>query len=46
MFVPLGEIAALAADVVEIVHKDEYLRGRPMAELGDLIKEGAAHAGV
>ncbi|GAA3708133.1 hypothetical protein GCM10022204_27720 [Microlunatus aurantiacus] len=46
VFVTLGEIAALAADVVEIVHKDEYLRGRPMAELGALIKEGAEHAGT
>ncbi len=46
VFVTLGEIAALAADVVEIVHKDEYLRGRPMSELGALIKEGAEHAGV
>jgi cyanophycin synthetase len=32
--------------VIEIVHKDEYLRGRPMAELGALITEGAEHAGV
>ena len=32
--------------MVEIVHKDEYLRGRPMSELGALIKEGAEHAGV
>ncbi len=46
VFVTLGEIAALAADVVEIAHKDEYLRGRPMSELGALIKEGAEHAGV
>ena len=46
VFVTLGEIAALAGDVVEIAHKDEYLRGRPMAELGALIKEGAGHAGV
>jgi cyanophycin synthetase len=46
VFVTLGEIAALAGDVVEIAHKDEYLRGRPMAELGALLKEGAAHAGV
>jgi len=46
VFVTLGEIAALVADVVEIVHKDEYLRGRPMSELGALIKEGAEHAGV
>lgn len=46
VFVTVGEIAALAGDVVEIAHKDAYLRGRPMAELGALIKEGAAHAGV
>ncbi len=46
VFVTLGEIAALAGDVVEIVHKDEYLRGRPAGELGALIKEGAEHAGV
>ena len=46
VFVTLGQIAALAADVVEIAHKDEYLRGRPMSELGALIKEGAEHAGV
>ncbi len=46
VFVTVGEIAALAGDVVEIAHKGDYLRGRPMAELGALIKEGAAHAGV
>lgn len=46
VFVTLGEIAALAGDVIEIAHKDEYLRGRPMAELGALIREGAEHAGV
>ena len=46
VFVTLGEIAALAGDVVEIVHKDEYLRGRPAGELGALIREGAEHAGV
>lgn len=46
MFVTLGEIAALAGDVVEIAHKDEYLRGRPMGELGALLREGASHAGV
>lgn len=46
VFVSLGEIAGLAADEVEIAHKDAYLRGRPMAAVGQLIKEGAAHAGV
>jgi cyanophycin synthetase len=46
VFVRLGEIAALGADVVEIVHKGEYLRGRSMAEVSELITEGAAHAGM
>jgi cyanophycin synthetase len=46
VFVRIGEMAALGADVVEIVHKSEYLRGRSMAELGQLITEGAAHAGT
>ena len=46
VFVRLGEIAALGADVVEIVHKGDYLRGRSMAEISGLITEGAAHAGM
>ncbi|MCW2803911.1 MAG: putative ligase [Propionibacteriaceae bacterium] len=46
VFVRLGEMAALGADVVEIAHKSEYLRGRPAAELGALIRDGAAGAGV
>ena len=46
VFVRLGEIAALGADVVEIVHKGDYLRGRSMAEISELITEGAAHAGM
>ncbi|MGI8457039.1 MAG: Mur ligase family protein [Propionibacteriaceae bacterium] len=44
IFVRLGEMAALGADVVEIVHKSEYLRGRPMDQLGQLIRAGAANA--
>ena len=32
VFVRLGEIAAVGADVVEIAHKTEYLRGRTTAE--------------
>ena len=36
----------MGADVVEIVHKTGYLRGRSAAQLGELIKAGAAHAGV
>jgi cyanophycin synthetase len=46
VFVRLGEIAGLGADLVEITHKARYLRGRSTAELGKLIKEGAAHAGM
>jgi cyanophycin synthetase len=42
----LGELGARDADVVVIVHKDAYLRGRPMAELADLYREGAALVGV
>jgi cyanophycin synthetase len=46
VFVRLGEIAGLGADLVEITHKARYLRGRSTDELGKLIKEGAAHAGM
>ena len=46
VFVRLGEIGALGADVVEIVHKTAYLRGRSAAALGELIAAGASHAGV
>ena len=46
VFVRLGELAAVGADVVEIAHKDEYLRGKDVDELGTLIIEGAAHAGM
>jgi cyanophycin synthetase len=46
VFVRLGEIAGLGADVVEITHKARYLRGRSADELGKLIREGAARAGM
>jgi cyanophycin synthetase len=46
VFVRLGEIAGLGADLVEITYKIKYLRGRSMDELGKLIKRGAAHAGM
>src|SRR5512133_1174190 len=46
VFVRLGEIAGLGADVVEIVGKQNYLRGRSMDQINELIAEGAAHAGV
>ncbi len=46
VFVRLGEIAGLGADVIEIVHKANYLRGRSMDGINKLIAEGAAHAGM
>jgi cyanophycin synthetase len=46
VFVRLGEMAAVGADVVEIAHKTEYLRGRTTEAVGRLIMAGAAHAGV
>ena len=46
VFVRLGEIAALGADVIEIVHKANYLRGRSIDGIDKLIAEGAAHAGM
>jgi cyanophycin synthetase len=46
VFVRLGEIAGLGADVVEITHKARYLRGRSMDELGNLIRGGAGRAGM
>ena len=42
----LGEIAAKGADVVVIGHKQRYLRGRSMADLDALMREGAARVGV
>jgi cyanophycin synthetase len=46
VFVRLGEIAGLSADVVEIAYKSNYLRGRSTDQVGQLIKQGAGHAGV
>jgi cyanophycin synthetase len=46
VFVRLGEIAALGADLVEILHKEDYLRGRSKNQISGLISEGAAHAGM
>ena len=42
----LGEIAARDADVVVIVHKHEYLRGRDPEEMTAIYREGAATVGV
>lgn len=46
VFIRLGEMAGLSADVVEIAHKGEYLRGRTMVAMTSLLRDGAGHAGV
>jgi cyanophycin synthetase len=42
----LGELAARDCDVVVIVHKQRYLRGREIDELDALYRAGAARVGV
>ncbi|MDQ6687767.1 MAG: Mur ligase family protein [Actinomycetota bacterium] len=42
----LGEIGARDADEVVIAHKEQYLRGRTLDELGGLLRSGAARVGV
>ncbi|MEP6666864.1 MAG: Mur ligase family protein [Nocardioidaceae bacterium] len=42
----LGEIGARDTDVMAIVHKQEYLRGREMDEMTAIYREGAARVGV
>ncbi len=42
----LGEIGARDADVMVIVHKQQYLRGRSSEELDALYREGAAKVNV
>ncbi|WP_426244432.1 Mur ligase family protein [Nocardioides sp. LHG3406-4] len=42
----LGEIGARDSDVVAIGHKQQYLRGRSVAELDALLRAGAARVGV
>ncbi len=42
----LGEIGARDADVVVIVHKDNYLRGRDLDEMTAIYRAGAATVGV
>ena len=46
VFVRLGEMAGLNADLVELMHKDGYFRGRQPAEMAALWRAGAAAAGV
>jgi cyanophycin synthetase len=42
----IGELGARGADTVAIGHKQKYLRGRSVAEMEDLMREGAAAVGV
>ncbi|MDQ6935482.1 MAG: Mur ligase family protein [Actinomycetota bacterium] len=42
----LGEIGARDADEVVIAHKERYLRGRTLEELGGLLRSGAARVGI
>jgi cyanophycin synthetase len=42
----LGEIGAMAADVVAIGHKERYLRGRTLEGLEGLLRDGAERVGV
>jgi cyanophycin synthetase len=42
----MGDVAARGADVVAVVHKQRYLRGRQPDELETLLRRGAAAAGV
>jgi cyanophycin synthetase len=46
LLVRLGEIGGMGADVVAIGHKERYLRGRTLAELEGLLREGAERVGV
>ena len=42
----LGEMAGLGADLVHIVHKEHYLRGRSMENLEHFLREGLARVSV
>jgi cyanophycin synthetase len=46
VFVRLGEMAGVGADLVAIVQKPEYLRGRSAEQISELLRRGLAHAGV
>jgi cyanophycin synthetase len=46
LVVALGEMAARDADVVVIVQKHGYLRGRDPEQMASLFREGAARVGV
>lgn len=42
----MGEVAGRGADVVAVVHKEHYLRGRTVQELERLLRTGLARVGV
>jgi cyanophycin synthetase len=42
----IGEVGARGADVMAIAHKPKYLRGRTLADMDRLFKEGADAVGV
>jgi cyanophycin synthetase len=46
VFVRLGEMAGVGADLVAILQKPEYLRGRSAEQVSELLRQGLAHAGV
>ena len=46
VFVRLGEMAGVGAEVVAILQKPDYLRGRSTERVAELIREGLAHAGA
>lgn len=46
ILVNLGEMAGRAADLVHVVHKEHYLRGRTMENLESHLRDGLARVGV
>lgn len=46
ILVNLGEMAGRGADVVHVVHKEHYLRGRTMENLESHLRDGLARVGV
>lgn len=46
ILVNLGEMAGRGADVVHVVHKEHYLRGRTMEDLESHLRDGLARVGV
>ena len=46
ILVALGELAGRGADVVHVVHKEHYLRGRTMEDLEKHLRDGLSHVGA